>query len=127
MVWSNLYCHSKHCFCVFCKSLKLVFFITAPNYYHVKISVDDHVLYFLGKVPLHYILIFSNKIISTLYQQLIGLEGINLYVEFKKMISRKTVIIIFLFPMNISSLVNLSDGLRVCLGMCSLFMRAAVR
>ena len=84
-------------------------------------------LYFLGKVPLHYILIFSNKIISTLYQQLIGLEGINLYVEFKKMISRKTVIIIFLFPMNISSLVNLSDGLRVCLGMCSLFMRAAVR
>ena len=46
---------SKHCFCVFCKSLKLVFFITVPNYYHVKISVDDHALYFLGKVPLHYI------------------------------------------------------------------------
>ena len=52
----------------------------------------------------------------------------NLYVELKKkMISRNTVIIIFLFPMNISPLVNLSDGLRVCLGMCSLFMRAAVR
>ena len=51
----------------------------------------------------------------------------NLYVDFYKMISRKPVIIIILFPMNISPLVNLSDGLRVCLGMCSLFMRAAVR
>lgn len=32
----------------------------------------------------------------------------------------------FLFPTNISPLVNLSDGLGVCLGMCSLFMRAVL-
>ena len=50
----------------------------------------------------------------------------NLYVAFYKMIPRKSVIIIFLFPMNISPLVNLSDGLGVCLGMCSLFMCAVL-
>ena len=43
------------------------------------------------------------------------------------MIYRKSVIIIFLFPMNISPLVNLSDGLRVCLGMCSYIVHAGGR
>lgn len=52
----------------------------------------------------------------------------NLYVELKKKRFLEILLLLFfLFPMNISPLVNLSDGLRVCLGMCSLFMRAAVR